>query len=83
MKTYKTFKLFSDSHDIVMRFNHAPTEGFESDVGSKTSIRIVNSQASGICCERHASNVSSISLAQFSSLLESLLRILLVAASWQ
>lgn len=40
-----TSLLVSDSHDIVMRFNHAPTEGYESDVGSKTSIRIVNSQA--------------------------------------
>ncbi|CAO1422985.1 unnamed protein product [Diamesa tonsa] len=35
---------FIDFHDIVMRFNHAPTEGYETDVGSRTSIRIVNSQ---------------------------------------
>ncbi|XP_070498011.1 beta-galactoside alpha-2,6-sialyltransferase 2 [Chironomus tepperi] len=35
---------FIDSHDIVMRFNHAPTISYESDVGSKTTIRIVNSQ---------------------------------------
>lgn len=35
---------FIDSHDIVMRFNHAPTAGYETDVGSKTTIRIVNSQ---------------------------------------
>ena len=27
-----------------MRFNHAPTEGYEADVGSKTTIRVVNSQ---------------------------------------
>lgn len=27
-----------------MRFNHAPTYGFESDVGQKTTLRIVNSQ---------------------------------------
>lgn len=33
-----------DSHDIVMRFNNAPTLGYERDVGSKTSIRFVNSQ---------------------------------------
>lgn len=35
---------FVDSHDLVMRFNHAPTSTFETDVGEKTTIRIVNSQ---------------------------------------
>uniref|UniRef100_A0ABK9NGB0 beta-galactoside alpha-(2,6)-sialyltransferase n=1 Tax=Glossina morsitans morsitans TaxID=37546 RepID=A0ABK9NGB0_GLOMM len=35
---------FIDTHDIVMRFNHAPTRGYETDVGSKTTIRVVNSQ---------------------------------------
>ncbi|QQP35463.1 Beta-galactoside alpha 2_6-sialyltransferase ST6Gal I/II, partial [Caligus rogercresseyi] len=35
---------FIDSHDFVMRFNDAPTFGHEKDVGSKTSLRVVNSQ---------------------------------------
>ncbi|XP_049949130.1 beta-galactoside alpha-2,6-sialyltransferase 2 [Schistocerca serialis cubense] len=35
---------FIDTHDVVLRFNHAPTEGYESDVGSKTTLRILNSQ---------------------------------------
>lgn len=35
-----------DLHDIVLRFNHAPTKGHENDVGSKTTIRVVNSQVS-------------------------------------
>ncbi|XP_065575446.1 beta-galactoside alpha-2,6-sialyltransferase 2-like isoform X2 [Artemia franciscana] len=33
-----------DSHDFVVRFNNAPTESYEQDVGTKTSLRIVNSQ---------------------------------------
>ncbi|RZF45221.1 hypothetical protein LSTR_LSTR012644 [Laodelphax striatellus] len=33
-----------DSNDVVLRFNHAPTEGYDDDVGTKTTIRILNSQ---------------------------------------
>ncbi|KAJ3654917.1 hypothetical protein Zmor_014069 [Zophobas morio] len=33
-----------DSHDLVLRFNHAPTKGFEEDVGRKTTVRLLNSQ---------------------------------------
>jgi beta-galactoside alpha-2,6-sialyltransferase (sialyltransferase 1) len=29
---------------MVLRFNHAPTSGYEEDVGTKTTLRIVNSQ---------------------------------------
>jgi len=32
-----------DSHDIVIRMNQAPTAGYESDCGSKTTIRLLNS----------------------------------------
>jgi len=35
---------FIDSHDLVLRFNNAPTDKHEDDVGSKTDIRTVNSQ---------------------------------------
>ena len=34
----------TDSHDFILRFNKAPTAGFEEDVGTLTSMRIVNSQ---------------------------------------
>ena len=30
-----------DSHDVVIRFNFAPTRGFEHAVGSKTSMRVM------------------------------------------
>ncbi|XP_064418453.1 beta-galactoside alpha-2,6-sialyltransferase 1 isoform X2 [Latimeria chalumnae] len=33
-----------DQHDAVLRFNGAPIEKFQSDVGSKTTIRLINSQ---------------------------------------
>ena len=35
---------FTDDHEYVVRFNNAPTTGFEDDVGKKTSLRILNSQ---------------------------------------
>ncbi|CAB4068859.1 unnamed protein product [Lepeophtheirus salmonis] len=35
---------FIDFHDMVMRFNYAPTKKYEADVGEKTSVRYSNSQ---------------------------------------
>lgn len=36
-----------DFHDVIFRFNRAPTHGFERDVGSRTSIRIQNPERFG------------------------------------
>ncbi|XP_035695397.1 beta-galactoside alpha-2,6-sialyltransferase 1-like isoform X2 [Branchiostoma floridae] len=33
-----------DSHDAVLRFNCAPTQGFSAHVGSRTDIRLINTQ---------------------------------------
>ncbi|XP_007934182.1 beta-galactoside alpha-2,6-sialyltransferase 1 [Orycteropus afer afer] len=33
-----------DDHDAVLRFNAAPTATFQQDVGTKTTIRLINSQ---------------------------------------
>jgi len=36
-----------DSHTFVMRFNQAPTVGYEKRVGSKTSLRLQNQERTG------------------------------------
>ncbi|KAF5269316.1 hypothetical protein FQR65_LT02618 [Abscondita terminalis] len=42
--THSQLGNFIDSHEMVLRFNHAPTENYEDDVGAKTTFRILNSQ---------------------------------------
>ena len=42
---YDRFGEEIDRHNFVVRFNNAPTSGFEPVVGSKTSLRLLNSQA--------------------------------------
>lgn len=49
-----------DSHDFVIRANLAPVSGYEEIVGSKTSLRIMNTQALGVVLEeRLCTNRSS------------------------
>ena len=57
-----------DEHEFVIRANLAPVSGFEPIVGSKTSLRIVNSEALGsILHEKSCSNSSSIRSSMCSS----------------
>lgn len=46
-----------DNHDAVLRFNGAPTKGFQVDVGNKTTIRLVNSQLITVEERRFVSDV--------------------------
>mgnify|MGYP002060960252 CR=1 FL=1 len=41
-----------DENEFVFRFNEAPTIGFEPFVGSKTSLRLLNTQAMGAVLQR-------------------------------
>jgi len=38
---------YIDSHDVVVRFNHSQTAGFEMNVGTKTNFRIISAKVFG------------------------------------
>ncbi|CAM5179055.1 unnamed protein product [Eretmochelys imbricata] len=39
-----------DAHEAELRFNVAPTAGYERDVGSKTTLRLLNSRGGAARC---------------------------------
>ena len=47
----KPYGKYIDAHDVVVRFNILPTTGFEKNVGSKTTLRVLNGRRSiALCC---------------------------------
>ena len=54
-----------DGHSAVIRFNEAPTKGFEKHVGSKTTVRLQNPERQGfaegkeLCLTKNFSNLSN------------------------
>ena len=51
---YERFGKEIDSHDIIVRFNDAPTEGFEPIVGGRSSVRVLNTKAAFTALRRCA-----------------------------
>lgn len=51
-----------DSHEVVMRFNDAPTIGFEAIVGNKTTHRLVSTGAHRVLLEKCRAQFSAWSL---------------------
>ena len=52
---YDRFGAEIDSADLIIRFNNAPTIGFERVVGSRTDVRLLNSHAASAVLQRCAS----------------------------
>ncbi|XP_048849170.1 CMP-N-acetylneuraminate-beta-galactosamide-alpha-2,3-sialyltransferase 1-like isoform X2 [Brienomyrus brachyistius] len=52
-----------DSHDFVIRMNHAPTLGYEDDVGSKTTHHLMYPESA-----KHLQNSTSLVLVPFKTL---------------
>eukprot|EP00899_Mesostigma_viride_P008303 jgi/Mesvir1/17474/Mv08748-RA.1 len=51
-----------DEHSVVIRFNRAPTKGFEQFAGSKTSLRLQNPERMGECTDKELLMIKGYSI---------------------
>eukprot|EP00899_Mesostigma_viride_P023903 jgi/Mesvir1/4698/Mv21593-RA.1 len=70
-----------DAHAMVIRFNEAPTVGYEQHVGSKTTIRIQNKEYSGFAEDPH--EICLVKLYQYFYRSKSLCRVVQFSPQFQ
>ena len=70
-----------DGHELVMRFNDAPVHGFEPLVGSRTTVRVLNTPAMSVILRRCGADLQRQRCTANSSCCPSELKLLNTASS--